>query len=166
MEISLAKEKMNDALERVKASLSSDKIDIVTNVEVATNNVEDGSSQELYIFGSISIACKGISDEDILYLPLDAEIVDGEVDGEKLEADIAKFEEKIAEIKGRLENTENVAEEIKLIGKEIDDAIDAKFREELAKADELTRKNLKVAVIATVAMLVVAVVCVIIGNLI
>lgn len=131
-----------------------------------TKNETDEGAETVDLFGVISLRTQGGDESGALFVPLNAELDSyGEVDEARLNESISGFRAKMEDYCKRLKEAPNVNEAMAELNREIDEELDRNYREQLARLDAATKKNLKIAIIATVALLAVAAVCFLIKGL-
>ena len=134
-------------------------------VEDTKNDTPDGE-ETVDLFGVISLRAEGADDSGALFVPLNTELDSyGEVKDDLLAESITKFREKLERYRELIAASPDVSATIKELNREIDDELEREYRERLARLDAATKKNLKIAICATVALLAVAAVCFFIKGL-
>ena len=159
MTISELKSRLNEEMEWAKELFSDiDGIEFSAHVEGA----EDSS----YTFGVVMIGAPGMSDEERIYVSLEADIdQDDNVDGEDFVDQAESFRIGLSDIAAALRASEDKAATLSEIGKSIDEKLDEAYAEELAKIDRESSERLKIAVGATIAILLLAAGCILIKIL-
>ena len=118
------------------------------------------------MLGSLSIGPEGSSDDDRLYLPLDAELDDDDIIEEaKFEESLAKFKERAAVIKDRILAAEDHNKEVVAIIEDFDREMDEKYRAELERLNKVAKRNLTIAAIAAGVALVIALIVLVADKL-
>ena len=165
MNLNEAKIAIDEALKRAEAQLDIPGLKLTREIEVAENELNDGTTEALMVLGSLAISAEGLTEDDTYYLSIDAKVNAGEVDEALLGKSVAALPERVNAIKARLAEADDVAEAVKAMGLEVDEELETKFREELAREHGAVKRDLKLAIFATAAMLLVAVVFVIVSTL-
>lgn len=140
-------------------------VDTLAEVEVIENQINDCEVEPLMVFGSLALSAEGLSEDDIFYLSIEAKVRDGEVDAEALDEAVAALPERVELIKARLSGKENMAEAIREMSAEADAELEARYIEELERENARVKRDLKIAIVAAVVMLIVAVVSVVASRL-
>lgn len=166
MTVSETKSRIENELAKVKESFGAASEFVNYEVQIGENEIEGAHTDITYIFGSISIGTKDASEDDKLYLPLDAELDDDDnVDEDAFNENLEDFLKRIEPIRERLVNAEDPEKEIEAIITEFDQEMDEKYRLELEKFNRIAKRNLIMAGLAALAMVLVAVVVLVLNKL-
>ena len=165
MKYTEAKQKVEALLADAKARLEAYGVMADSAVEVVENEVEGGEVDILKVFGSIGVGTAELTEDEIFYLSMDLDVYDEEIDDEDYNAAEKEFGEALGELTARLEGADDKSGAIRELGREIDEALERAHREELERTDRATRRDLTVAVIALVALILVAFGCMLISKL-
>lgn len=165
MTISEAKEKIQSRMDAAKAQLDGLGVKLEDEIQQTTNDTPDGP-ETVFLFGALAIYTDGTEDDDTLLLPIEAEL-DGEggVVEASLDGEMARFDKKIQSVKERLSSAADATAAVKELSHEIDDEIEKRYQEKLARMNAVMKRNIRTALIAAAALAVIAVVFVIIGKL-
>lgn len=165
MTINEAKEKIQSRLDAAKAQLGSLGVKLDDEIQQTTNDTPEGT-ETVFLFGALAIYTDSTEDDDTLLLPIEAELDgDGGVVDASLECEMARFDEKIQSVKERLTGADDATATVKELSHEIDDEIERRYQEKLARMNAVMKRNIRTALIAAAALAVVAVIFVIIGKL-
>ena len=160
------KQRIENELKAVVESFGAAASLVNYSVEVDVNPIDGAHDDITYVFGSLSIGPEGAEENDKLYLPLDAELDDDDnVDEEKFEKNLAKFRERVSDIRDRLLASNDYNAEVKAIIEDFDREMDEKYREELEKLNRIAKRNLTIAAAASAAALVIAIIVLVIDKL-
>lgn len=166
MTVNETKQRIENELKAVAESFREASSLVKYSVEVDVNPIEGAAEDITYVFGSLSIGPEGAKDDDRLYLPLDAELDDDDnVDDEKFEKNLEKFQAKVSNIRDRLLASDDYNAEVKAIIEDFDREMDEKYREEIERLNKIAKRNLIIASVATAAAAVIAVVILVIDKL-
>ena len=166
MTVNETKQRIESELKAVAESFGAASSLVKYSVEVEENHIEGAPVDITYIFGSLSIGPEGSSDEDRLYLPLDAELDDNDnVEEAKFEENLASFKEKAEEIRERILAEENYDLAAKALIEEFDREMDEKYRAELERLNKIAKRNLTIAAIAAAGAAVVALIILVASKL-
>lgn len=155
MKYTEAKEKIEALLAESKAKLEALGVSAVKEVEIAENDLGDGESEIMKVFGSIAVKTPELTEDEVFYLSVDLDVYEDEIEDSDVAGATAEFGEALGELLARLEAEDDKSEAIRRLGQEIDEAIEAEARAELAKTDKATKRDL---IIATVALGIIAVI--------
>lgn len=134
------------------------------DIEEEKNDTEDGI-ETVDLFGAISLSTEGASEDDALFLPLNAELdSSGNVIDGLLEESISLFRARAASCLERIKASDDIKSALSELTHEIDEDIEREYTERLARMDASTKKNLKIAIGATIALLAVAAICILIKR--
>ena len=121
------------------------------DIQIGENEIENAPTDITYVLGSLIIGKEGASDDEKLYLPLDADLDDDDnVDEEKFNHNLERFKEKVAIIRERLLSCENIDDEVTAIITEIDHAIEESFQAEIERRNQESSRNLIYATIGAI----------------
>lgn len=166
MTVNETKQRIENELKAVVESFGAAASLVNYSVEVDVNPIDGAHDDITYVFGSLSIGPEGAEENDKLYLPLDAELDDDDnVDEEKFEKNLAKFRERVSDIRDRLLASNDYNAEVKAIIEDFDREMDEKYREELEKLNRIAKRNLTIAAAASAAALVIAIIVLVIDKL-
>ena len=166
MTVNETKQRIENELKAVVESFGAAASLVNYSVEVDVNPIDGAHDDITYVFGSLSIGPEGAEENDKLYLPLDAELDDDDnVDEEKFEKNLAKFRERVSDIRDRLLASNDYNAEVKAIIEDFDREMDEKYREELEKLNRIAKRNLIIAAAASAAALVIAIIVLVIDKL-
>lgn len=166
MTVTQTKERIENELKAVKESFGDAASLVKYSVEVEENNIDGAPVDVTFIFGSFSIGTEGASDDDRLYLPLDAELDDDDnVNEESFEENLAIFKERVEEIRTKVLSSDDYNEAVKNIIADFDREIEEKYQAELERANKITKRNLIIASLAAVGAAVIAIVILVIDKL-
>ena len=136
------------------------------SVQISENEIDGAPTDITYIFGSLAIGKPGASEDDKLYLPLDAELDDDDnVDEAQFEKNLADFCKIVEPIQARLRSADDLDAEVDAIIAEFDKKVEEKYHEEIERLNRITKKNLMTAGIAAALMLVIATIIMVIDKL-
>lgn len=165
MNVNEAKAKIEAALNAAVAELDGLGASVSAEVEVTGNELDGGEVDVLMLLGSLAITADGLTEEDTYYDSIDVKVTADEVNDTLLDNAIAAFSERVADIKTRLASAENAAEAVKAMGLEVDLELETKYREEMEREHKAVKRDLKLAVFATAALLLVGIVFVVVSAL-
>ena len=166
MTVNETKQRIESELKAVAESFGAASTLVNYSVEIDVNPIDGAHDDITYVFGSLSIGPEGADENDKLYLPLDAELDDDDiVDEEKFEKNLAKFNEKVSAIRGRLLAADDYNAEVKAIIEDFDREMDEKYREEIEKLNRAAKRNLIIAAAASAAAAVIAIIVLVIDKL-
>ena len=166
MTVNETKQRIENELKAVAESFGAASTLVNYSVEIDVNPIDGAHDDITYVFGSLSIGPEGADENDKLYLPLDAELDDDDnVDEEKFEKNLAKFNEKVSAIRDRLLAADDYNAEVKAIIEDFDREMDEKYREEIEKLNRAAKRNLIIAAAASAAAAVIAIIVLVIDKL-
>ena len=165
MKVNEAKERIEVALRAAETALSGLGANISSELEVTGNELDGGEVDVLMLLGSLAISADGLTENDTYYDSIDVKVTDDEVNDALLENAISAFTERVVNIKMKLAAAENVAEAIKAMGQAVDRELETKYREEMEREHKAVKRDLKIAIFATAALLLVGLAFVIISSL-
>ena len=166
MKLSEIKEIFESELGAAKERLEAVGLTVVSSLECEKNELEGGESEVTSLLASLEISAPGITEEDLLYLCLSEDPGEnGEFDEAATDADVESFRADVELLAARAAATEDKAEAVRAICHEIDRRIDEQYQAELDRMNAAVKKNLKIAIGAAVALLAVALVCLLIKGL-
>ncbi len=157
------KARIEKELSDIKESFGDAKYLVECDVQMGENEIEGDVTDITYIFGSLSLGTPDMTEDERLYLPLDAELDDNDnVDDEAFERSLAEFKEKVFMTRDCLLASSDYDSKIKEIITTFDEEITKKLTEEREKLEADMKKRLIMAAIitgvvavATVAILVI-----------
>ena len=161
-----AKIRIEEALGAAAEELNIEGVLTKSEVEIVTNTLEDGTEEELMVFGSLAIFAEGLTEDETFYLSLEAKVNEGEVDSEALEMAISALPRRVAVIKSRLAAEEDKAAAIRVIGEEVDRELEAQYMAEVERQQKRATRDLVMALVATGAILLASFAAVIITKLV
>lgn len=154
-ELKAAKESFGEASSLVEYSL-----------DVEVNTIEGASDDITCVLGSLSIGPEGSTDDDRLFLPLDAELDDDDnVNSERLYKSIEIFKAKVKEIRDRILASNDYSAEAKAVIEDFDRELDEKYRAEIDKLNKVAKRNLIYAAIAAAAAAVTAILVLVLDKI-
>lgn len=154
-ELKAAKESFGEASSLVEYSL-----------DVEVNTIEGASDDITCVLGSLSIGPEGSTDDDRLFLPLDAELDDDDnVNSERLYKSIEIFKAKVTEIRDRILASNDYSAEAKAVIEDFDRELDEKYRAEIDKLNKVAKRNLIYAAIAAAAAAVTAILVLVLDKI-
>ena len=166
MTVNETKQRIENELKAIAESFGDAASLVKYEVDVEVNLIEGAPEDVTCVLGSLSIGPDGAGDDDRLYLPLDAELDDNDIiDAEKFEEELAKFKEKVVDIRDRVLASDDYNAAIKLIIEEFDREMDEKYRAEIERLNKVAKRNLTVAAVAAAAAAVIAVAILVIDKL-
>ena len=165
MKVNEAKERIEVALGAAETALSGLGANITSELEVTGNELDGGEVDVLMLLGSLAISADGLTENDTYYDSIDVKVTDDEVNDALLENAISAFTERVVNIKMKLSASKNVAETIKAMGQAVDRELEMKYREEMEREHKAVKRDLKIAIFATAALLLVGLAFVIISSL-
>ena len=166
MNVNEAKQRIESTLAAAETLLSGLGINVTSEIEVTGNELDGGEVDVLMILGSLAISADGLTEDDTYYDSIDVKVSGDEIDEGVLENAIAAFCERVADIKAKLAGASDPAEAVRQMGLAVDEELETKYREELAREHKAVKRDLKIAIIATAALLLVGLACVIISSII
>lgn len=165
MNFNEAKKKIDAALGTAEEKLAGLGITVTRELEVTENQISECESETLYIIGSLALTGEGLTEDDTYYLSIEARVEAGEVSEEALDEAIAKFDARALEAYERLSQAEDKLATLVLMGKEVDEELERVYAEEAAKNEKAIKKDLKLAIIGTVGIIVLVVLAVVLSKL-
>ena len=166
MTVTETKNRIETELAEVAASFGKAASRVRYEVQAGENEIADAPTDITYIFGSLIIGKEGASEDEMLYLPLDAELDDDDnVDEERFNKNLEAFKARVAPIRDRLIAAEDTDAEIEAIIAEFDRDMEEKYREEIEKLNRAAKKNLITAGLTALAMALIAVIVLVIDKL-
>ena len=123
----------------------------------------EGAEDSSYTFGVVMIGAPGMSDDERIYISLETDINDDDtVNKEDLDEQAESFRIGLSDIAAALRASEDKAATLSEIGTKIDEKLDEAYAEELAKIDRESSERLKIAIGATLTILLLAAGCIIV----
>ena len=155
MTVSELKIRLNEEMEWATELFSDiDGIEFSATVE--------GAEDSTYTFGVVMIGTEGMSEDEKIYISLEADInADDTVDETDFEEQRESFRAGLCDIAAALRNSGDKAATLNEIGRKIDEELDRAYAAELAKIDRETKDRIRIAIGATVVLLAVAAVCIV-----
>ena len=158
MTVNQTKERIEAELLAVKESFGDAAVFVNCSVEVEENNIEGAHTDITAVFGSLSIGPEGATDDDKLYLPLDAELDDDDnVDEEMFEKHLVVFKERVAAIRDRVLASNDYNSEIQAIIADFDREMEEKYQAELERLNKVAKRNLTIAAFASAVAVVITI---------
>ena len=158
MKFNKVKELFENELEVAKEKLETVGLTVTPSFECEENEIEGGYREITSVLASLEVSAPGLSEDDLLYICMSEEPnEDGGFDNENCELDVASFRSHVDMLLARAEATEDKAEAVREVCREIDREIEEMQKAELDRMNEGVKKNLKIAIGATVAILAVTV---------
>lgn len=125
----------------------------IEGIEYSAEVESNGS----YLFGVVMLANPGMAEDEKIYISLEADMdIDNNVDRDSYEKAKAAFRTRIGGICDTLSSVNDPASAVVGIAKEIDAELDAEYQAELAKIERETKDRIRIALMATALLLVVA----------
>lgn len=166
MTVSEAKIRIENELREAAQGFGAAEHLVKYSVEISENEIDGAPVDITYVFGSLSLGKEDASEDDRLYLPLDAELDDEDnISDERFEENLTAFKARLAPIKERLTGADDPEAELAAIIAEFDREMDEKYRLEIEKLNKIAKRNLIIAAVAAGVMLVVATVIMVLGRL-
>lgn len=166
MTVAETKQRIENELIAAKESFNEASKLVSYSIDVEVNNIEGAPVDVTYVFGSLSIGASDASEDDRLYLPLDAELNDDDtVDDEAFDRNLEAFKERVAEIRDRVLASEDHEAEVKTIIADFDREMEEKYQAELEKLNRIAKRNLTIAAILTASAAVLAAVAILLSKL-
>ncbi len=160
------KERIERELNAILESFGDAKHLARIEIEVAENEIADAPVDTTAIFGAISLGTEYMSDEERLYLPLDAELDDNDiVDDAKFEENLNIFKGRIEAIRTRILSADDYDAELKALIADFDREIEEAYKRELEKLNKDSQRRLIYAAIATAAVALIAVVILVVKQI-
>ena len=123
----------------------------------------EGAEDSSYTFGVVMIGAPGMSDDERIYISLETDINDDDTVNKKdLDEQAESFRIGLSDIAAALRASEDKAATLSEIGTKIDEKLDEAYAEELAKIDRESSERLKIAIGATLTILLLAAGCIIV----
>ncbi len=162
MNASDAKIKIEEVLDSAKAALAEFGVEADIIIEKICEEDEDAE----FFYGILRVGKNLVGDFDTLLFTLDADIDNsGEVSDIELEESITEFNMEIAKLVAALGANEDKKAVIESFSEMLDKEFDLEFKKEVERINEKTTANLKIAVFAAAAMLIVAVITIVLNKL-
>ena len=165
MKYTEAKEKIEALLAESKAKLEALGVTAIDEVEVAENDLGDGESEIMKVFGSIAVKTPELTEDEVFYLSVDLDVYEDEIEDSDVAGATDEFGAALGELIARLEAEEDKSAAIRKLGQEIDEAIEADAKAELARTDKATKRDLMIATIALGIIAVIAFAFMVISEL-
>lgn len=160
------KERIEKELVAAKESFGEAASLVNYNIDIEVNQIAGAPEDVTYVFGSLSFGTPDASEDDRLYLPLDAELNDDDtVDEESFEKNLAVFHERVGEIRERILASSDYEAEVKAIIEDFDREMEEKYIAELERLHRVAKRNLKIAAIATAGAAVLAAIIILMQRL-
>ncbi len=162
MTVNETKALLEEELKKIYESFGEASHLLKYDVQTEENEIEGAETDYTAVFGTLSIGTDDMTEDERLYLPIDAELDDNDnVDEEKLRSDIEEFKAHVEKIRERILASSDHGNAVHEIIKEYDEEIEAKYKEKLAKMEQDASRRLKIAAIATAIVAAVAAIIVI-----
>ena len=166
MTVNETKIRIEAELEKIVESFGKAADYVSHSVQISENEIDGAPTDITYIFGSLAIGKPGASEDEKLYLPLDAELDDDDiVDEAQFEKNLAEFIKIVEPIRARLCAAEDLDAEVDAIIAEFDKNVEQKYNEEIERLNRIAKKNLITAGLAAALMLVIATIIMVIDKL-
>ena len=165
MNLNEAKKKIDEALGAKEAKLKELGITVTKELEVTENQISENESEALYIIGSLALTGEGLNEDDTYYLSIEARVEAGEVNEKALDEQITAFISRAEVAYDRLSAADDKLATLVLMGKEIDEELEKVYAEEAAKNEKAIKKDLKLAIIGTVGIIILVVLAVVLSKL-
>lgn len=166
MTVNEVKIKIENALAEIASDFGNAQHLVKYDIQVSENEIDGAPVDITYVFGSLSLGKDGDSEDDRLYLPLDAELDDNDnVDEAKFEENLAAFKARVLPIKERLATSEDPEAELTAIIEEFDRDLEEKYMQEIEQINRAAKKNLIRAGIMAAVMVVIAVIVMVIDKI-
>ena len=160
-----AKARIEELLDNAKKTLEMDGITVTTEIEVIENKITDTESEPLAVLGSIALSAEGLTEDDTYYISIEAKIEAGEVSSEALEEAIPGFMERVNSAQDRLSAAEDKTATLVEMGKEVDEEIERRYAEEALKRELAMKRDLKLALFGTGAIILFVILMVILSKI-
>ncbi len=152
------KARIEAELEEIKKSFGEAEHLVQCDVQMGENEIEGDTTDITYIFGSLSLGTPDMTDDERLYLPLDAELDDDDnVNDEEFEKSLASFKERVYDARDYILSTNDYEAAVKNLIKTFDEEINRKLLEERLSMEMAAKKRLIIAAIAAGAAAIVAI---------
>lgn len=166
MNVQEAKLRIEKELESVALTFGSAAHLVSYGVEIGKNEIDNGETDITYIFGSLALGQKDASEDDKIYLPLDAELNDDDtVDEDAFEKSLADFLGRVIPIRDRLVAAENPDEELKGVIADFDKELEENYQREMDRLNRVAKRNLTLAIIAVSVAAVAALLILVIDKI-
>ena len=166
MNITESKKRIEEELLSAKEALEALGVKAEHSIEVEALSDSSNGSPLGCIYGALVVGINLVSEDNCLFFPLDVEFEDEcGPDESALDEKIAYFKEKVAMLLSRLSEDGNTAEIILSVGEELYKERDLEYQAEIKNLNKSVSSNLKTALFASGAMLIIAALCLLIGKL-
>lgn len=160
------KERIEQALITAKEAFGEAKDRVDYSVDVEVNSIEGAEDDITCVIGTLSIGPANATEDDKLYLPLDAWVSeDATVNGEAFEENLETFTARVDAIRERVLASDDYDAEISAVIADFDREIEEKYQAELEKLNKIAKRNLIIAAVATAATAVFAAVIILLQRL-
>ena len=160
-----ARERASAALKAAEDILKDSGANILTELEVAENDLGDGNSEALLVLGTVALTAEGLEEDDTYYISFETNVNEGKVDEAQLEGAIEAFLATTSEVAARFNEGADAAEVIKELDREVDERLEAEYKAAIEAAHNATKRDIKMAIIAIAVLAVVAIICIVATNL-
>lgn len=147
-----AKEKIEALLNEAKAKLEPLGLNLSLETELVENQISETESEPLMIIGSVALTMDGLTEDDTYYVSIEATVEGTEVSDESLEEATPKFLDRIEAVYERLSAAEDKTATLIEMGKEVDEELERLYEEEVARNERAMKRDLKLAIIGTAAI--------------
>ena len=147
-------------LDAAKTRLEEVGLIALPSLEVEKNELEGGGIEIISVLATLAVSAEGLSEEDTLYICMSEEPTEYDFDSESCEESVREFRNHVDLLIELAEASEDKAEALRKVCRRIDREIEEKYQAEIDKTNEAVKKNLRTAIIATVALLAVAALCI------
>ena len=160
-----AKEKIEALLTEARAKLEPLGITVSTETELVENRISETEVEPLMLLGAVALTMDGLTEDDTYYVSIEARIEDGEVSDAALEEAVPKFHDRIDAVYERLSAAEDKTATLVEMGKEVDAELERLYEEEVARSERAMKRDLKLAIIGSAAIIILVIVAVILSKL-
>lgn len=158
MTVNETKNRIEAELAEIAASFGKAQDHVKYDVQIGENEIENGPTDITYVMGSLIICNEGSTEDEKLYLPLDAELDDDDnVNEENFNNNLEAFKEKVAPIRDRLASADDVDGEVSAIIAEFDRDIEEKYQAEIERLNKVAKRNLMMAAFGALGIAIIAV---------
>lgn len=165
MKFTEAKEKIEALLAAAGERITAAGVKVTPETELIENQISETEAEPLMLLGSLALYTDGMGEDDVYYISVEAKIEGGEVSDEALEAAMPKFDARVAEAAERLSAAEDKTETLLAMGREVDAELERLYEEEARRNEAAMKRDLKIAIIGSAAIIVLVVLAVIISKL-
>lgn len=166
MTVNETRQRIENELIAAKESFGEAAALVEYSLDVEVNNIEGAPADVTSVLGSLSIGPANCSEDDRLYLPLDADLNDDDtVDEAALDNSIADFRTKVAEIRDRVLASDDYDSEVRAVIADFDREMEERYQAEIERLNRIAKRNLTIAAISTAAAAVFAAIIILIQRL-